>query len=98
MGLRGPKKDKPVTDALRVAMLREGSSKDQDGKRQKRLNAMAEKVAKEAEKGERWAVEFVTERLEGKAPQSIGLGQSDDLEPITDIKITFVDASNTEGL
>ena len=50
-GKSGRQKGEPlVTDALRLAMLRAA----QDKTHKNRLHAMAEKVAQEAEEGERW--------------------------------------------
>ncbi len=88
----GYKSDKLVTDALRVAIMRE--AKDADGKPTKRLLLMADKVARQAAEGERWAVEFVTDRLEGKALQavSVDVGVSllsvlDELERRADMRV-----------
>ena len=89
----GYKSDKLVTDALRVAIMRE--AKDADGKPTKRLLLMADKVARQAAEGERWAVEFVTDRLEGRALQAVSLdvGASllsvlDELERRADMRVS----------
>lgn len=71
MGKRGPKGDKLISDALRVAMLRDSKVADQDGKALSRVYAMAEKIAEKAENGDEWAASFVTDRLEGKPKQAV---------------------------
>ncbi len=92
-GKSGRQKGEPiVTEALRRAMLRAA----QDKGHKNRLHAMAEKVAKEAEQGERWAVEYVTDRLEGKATQTHAHGAAEDLPPIDAIQVTFVRSDATD--
>lgn len=70
MGARGPKGDKLISDALRIAMLRKAEEAGTDGKARSRVHAMADTVAARAAKGEDWAVNYVTDRLEGKAIQA----------------------------
>lgn len=64
-GKSGKKLDSMITDALRLAMLREAA----DPAHKNRVHAMAEEMAKRAEQGDMTAVVYVTERLEGKPTQ-----------------------------
>lgn len=73
MGARGPKGDKLITDALRLAMKREAKTAGPDGKARTRVHAMAEAMAELAETGDQFAVTFVTDRLEGKPHQATSL-------------------------
>lgn len=58
-----------LSNALRLALHRE--VKDADGKPTKRLNMIAEKLARAAEGGDLPAIKEVFDRTEGKAPQAI---------------------------
>lgn len=90
MGARGPKGDKLISDALRVAMLRDAKTQDDEGKARKRVHAMAEKMAELAEDGDQFAVQFVTDRLEGKPKQAVDHGGQDDNPLIHEIRRTIV--------
>ena len=68
---KGPKSDKVITDALRLAMQREAT--DSNGQLTRRIVLLAESVAELALRGERWAVELVWDRLEGRAPETVTL-------------------------
>ena len=65
MGKRGPKVDKPWSDALRLAALRE--SDDQDGTTY--LHKIAEQCVLAAVKGDIQAIKEIGDRLDGKAKQ-----------------------------
>jgi|SRR5215468_6379408 len=52
--------EKPITDALRLAV------KQNDGKA---LANIVRSVMSQAQAGQQWAIEFVTERIEGKVVQ-----------------------------
>lgn len=54
--------EKPITDALRLAL------KQND---QKALNNIIRNVVSQAQSGQQWAVQFITDRLEGRAVQPI---------------------------
>jgi hypothetical protein len=58
----GRPQDKPITDALRLAV------KENDAKALKNIVRV---VVAQAQAGDQWAVQFVTDRLEGKAIQQI---------------------------
>jgi Family of unknown function (DUF5681) len=58
----GNLKEKPITDKLRLAL------KQND---EKALDAMIRNIVSQAMAGTPWAVEFVTDRLEGKAVQQL---------------------------
>lgn len=66
-GRSGKKLDTLITDALRLAMLRAA----EDPAHKNRVHAMAEEIAKRAETGDMVAVQFVTDRIEGKATQPV---------------------------
>lgn len=61
-GNRQGRTDKPITDALRLAV------KQNDNKA---LNNIVRSVVSQAQAGDQWAVQFITDRLEGKALQQI---------------------------
>ena len=62
-------KGKPITDALIVALHRETANNE--GKMTKRLVLMCDKVSIEAANGVQWAVQYVTDRIEGRATQAL---------------------------
>jgi hypothetical protein len=71
----GRPKDKPWTEALRLAVFENTA----DGKRM--LRAIAEKCAEAALGGDMQAVREIGDRLDGKAAQTIDATFSDDRDP-----------------
>lgn len=67
--LNALKGQKYVYDALRKAVV-------QDDKQ--RLDAGVQKVLSLASEGERWAIEFIRDTLDGKPAQSVLLGNEND--------------------
>lgn len=81
---KGATADKPWSDAVRLAAMRE--CRDDDGKKVKRLNYIADKLLKAAMEGKMDAIKEVGERLDGKAPQAIqGPGENGEFV----MKVTF---------
>jgi hypothetical protein len=70
LGNKNAAKAKVVSDAIRKALAAEDWKKLRDG---------SEKVADAFAAGEPWAVQFVADRMEGKAAQTI---QGPDGEPL----------------
>ena len=57
-------KDKPLTDALRIAAFAQEAGSDK-----RKLRLIAEKIVDKAVEGEQWACQMVGDRLEGKPAQ-----------------------------
>lgn len=87
-GVKGKsgRKDTLITDALRIAMLREAKDK----RHKNRIHAMAELMAERAEDGDMDAITFVSDRIEGKPTQTHAHGAAEDLPPINAIQVTYV--------
>ena len=66
---KGAVADKFWSEAVRLAVYRE--SADDDGKKRKRLNIIADKLCKMAMSGDIAAIREIGERLDGKAPQGV---------------------------
>lgn len=77
---KGGKPDKLIRDALMLAVKRE--CEGEDGKITTYLNRIAAKVVAQAANGDAQAYKEIFDRIDGKSPQSIGLGQAEDLEPL----------------
>jgi hypothetical protein len=60
-------RDKPFTDALRVALLSGGG---------RRLRIIADKLADKAEQGDLHAIREIADRLDGKCAQAIERGNA----------------------
>lgn len=73
VGNQNASKAKIVADAIRKALMAEDW---------KRLRAGAEKVADAYAAGEPWAVQFVADRMDGKAAQPL-VGGGEDEPPIS---------------
>jgi hypothetical protein len=69
-----PNREKPFTDALRVALLSGGG---------RRLRMIADKLADKAEQGDIQAIREIADRLDGKPAQAIERGYAP-LEAMTD--------------
>lgn len=72
-----PKRAKLTYEALMVEIKSREAEKDPRG-----LRKMVSKVVDLAETGERWAVEFVRDTIDGKPAQAI-VGGDDDENPIS---------------
>ena len=59
---------KPWTDALRLAVNR--TIRDEQGRKRRRLNVIAEAAARAAEQGDMLAIREIGDRLEGKVSQT----------------------------
>lgn len=84
----GPKSDKIWADAIKRAVHRQ--AKDDQGKKAKRLDILADQVVKAAIGGDMTAAKEVGDRLDGKPSQSVGVGAADNLEPLEGLTINFV--------
>lgn len=71
-GNQSSAKGKRWRDALLRAMARSSGSVDAG------LDKLAEQVVKEGVKGERWAIDHIADRVDGKAAQAIIGGEEDD--------------------
>lgn len=93
-GVKGKsgRKDTLITDALRIAMLREAKDK----RHKNRIHAMAELMAERAEDGDMTAVTFVTERIEGKPVQMHAGDEDRPIRYIGTIERVIVDPGTPE--
>lgn len=69
---KGATADKFWGEAVRLAVYRE--AEDDDGKKRKRLNIIADKLCRMAMDGDMQAIKEIGERLDGKAPQAVTVG------------------------
>lgn len=60
----------------------------------RRLREGVEKLLDAVSEGERWALEFVTDRLDGKARQVVDVGGQSDNPLVTEIVLKVVNANN----
>ena len=87
VGNKNAVKSKPWADAIRRAIARHDSSLADD---KKFLNVLADQLIKDCLNGEKAAIDELTNRLDGKAPQSVTVG-GDDENPIQQVtKIELV--------
>lgn len=56
---------------------------------------IAEKVVKLAEEGDKWAIQFVTERTEGRPDQHVSISRS--VRELTDADLADIAAGGSEG-
>lgn len=75
----------------RVEKLIERALKQEDDLR---LRAGVEKLLDAVSEGERWALEFVTDRLDGKARQAVDVGGQGDNPLVTEIVLKVVNANH----
>lgn len=76
----GGKPDKIIRDALILELHRMTDATN--GQKIKKVNRLVTKLVDAGMDGKIDAIKEIFDRVEGKAPQSIGLGQAPDLEPI----------------
>lgn len=76
---KGSKPDKILRDALLLELNREDL---EDGKKVKKVQRLVRKIVALGLDGKIDAIKEIFDRVEGKASQSIGIGQADDLAPI----------------
>lgn len=76
---KGATSDKFWSEAVRLAVYRE--AEDDDGKKRKRLNLIADKLCKMAIEGDIAAIKEIGDRLDGKAPQA-QIIQGDEDKPL----------------
>lgn len=69
MAARGPKSDKLWSDAVRIAALR--MDDDGTGKKQKRINIIADNLMRAAMAGDIQAIKEVGDRIDGKPKQQL---------------------------
>jgi hypothetical protein len=60
----------------------------------RRLREGVEKLLDQVASGERWALEFVTDRLDGKPRQAVDIGGQEDNPLITELIVKVVEAGN----
>ena len=83
----GKTAEKLISDALRLAMKRD----------KERVNRIAEKVAAMAEEGDKWAIGFIADRLEGKADANVNVNQSTEVT-IRSAAVSVIDALVEEAI
>lgn len=79
---RGSKPDKIIRDALLIELNRMTTD---DGQKIKKVNRIVAKLVGAGMEGKIDAIKEIFDRVEGKASQSIGIGQADDLKPLETI-------------
>ena len=83
----GRTREKPFTDALRMALSEEHATTGT-----KKLRVLAEKLVNEAIDGNVQAMKEVADRMEGKAPQALQIGGDSDNPVLHAVKIEHVRA------
>lgn len=73
LGNKNPSKNRPFKDAISRAIARADN-----GEGGKSLNAIATQILNQASNGERWAIEMLADRLDGKPAQQQILTGPDD--------------------
>ncbi len=76
---KGSKPDKIIRDALLIELNRMTTD---DGQKIKKVNRIVAKLVSAGMEGKIDAIKEIFDRVEGKASQSIGLGQAEDLKPL----------------
>jgi hypothetical protein len=71
-------RQKPFTDALRVALLSGGG---------RRLRVIADKLAEKAEQGDLQAIQQIADRLDGKPAQAIERGDIQSVRHLSDLEL-----------
>lgn len=90
-GNNNKNKNKPWADALKRAMAR------YDGGKENALNLIADQTVKRAINGDRWAVEEIGNRVDGKPAQSVSVAGDED-SPLTFIqKVELVALKNANS-
>lgn len=87
-GKTGPKSDKLWAHAVRIAVNRE--AEDELGKKRKRLNIIADKLARAAMGGDMQAIKEIGDRLDGRPAQAIH-GPGENGEHTTKMLIEFIE-------
>lgn len=84
----GRKRNSFVTDALVIEM----KSREADGDK-RGMRAVAGKIWDEAEKGERWAAEFIRDTIDGKPMQAVELDAKHDVtDPMAEMLMRIAHA------
>lgn len=83
--------NKAAAKGRRVEKLIERALKQEDDKR---LREGVEKLLDAVSEGERWALEFITDRLDGKPRQAVDVGGQGDNPLVTEIVLKVVNANN----
>lgn len=76
---KGSKPDKIIRDALLIELNRMTTD---DGQKIKKVNRIVAKLVGAGMEGKIDAIKEIFDRVEGKASQSIGIGQASDLESL----------------
>lgn len=84
-GNKAAAKGRTVEKLLERILVQEDSKRLRQG-----LEALMDKVAE----GDQRALEFVTDRLDGKPKQAIDLGGQEDNPLVTELKVTLIEAGN----
>ena len=67
---KGATAEKWWADAVRIAVNREADTPDDEGKKRKRLSAIADKLCRLAEEGDMTAIKEIGDRLDGRPRQA----------------------------
>lgn len=84
-GNKAAAKGRKVEKLIERALLQEDD---------KRLREGVEKLLDAVSEGERWALEFVTDRLDGKPRQAVDVGGQGDNPLVTEIVLKVVNANH----
>lgn len=83
--------NKAAAKGRRVEKLIERALLQEDDKR---LREGVEKLLDAVSEGERWALEFVTDRLDGKPRQAVDVGGQADNPLVTELVVKVIEARN----
>lgn len=82
--------NKAAAKGRRVEKLIERALLQEDDKR---LREGVEKLLDAVAEGERWALEFVTDRLDGKPRQAVDVGGQSDNPLVTELLVKVIEAN-----
>lgn len=86
----GSTKRRLITNRLEIELLKAVDNGDKT-----KAQAIAEKVVEKAVNGDQWAIQFVTERTEGRPDQTISIVRN--VREIADADLADIAAGSSEG-
>lgn len=91
----GPQKRRLITTHIERELLQQ--AKDATDKQDvTKARKIAEQVVKMAEDGDKWAIQFVTERTEGRPDQHVSISRN--VRELTDADLADIAAGSGEGV
>lgn len=91
----GPQKRRLITTHIERELLQQAKDAT-DRQDVTKARKIAEQVVKMAEEGDKWAIQFVTERTEGRPDQHVSIGRN--VRELTDADLADIAAGSGEGV